>query len=53
MDSTQDASGEEQVTFILRHVDDDLIVYEDFIGLYSVDTTNGAQLAKVAKDVLK
>ena len=53
MDSTQDAAGEEQVTFILRHVDDDLVVHEDFIGLYSVDSTTGAQLAEIAKDVLK
>ena len=52
MDSTQDGTGEEQVTFILRH-DDDLIEYEDFIGLYSSTLPTGPQLAKVAKDVLK
>ena len=37
---------------VLRWVDDRLVVHEDFIGLYAVDTTQASMLAKVIKDVL-
>ena len=33
-DGTQDVAGQEQESFVLRHVDSDLYVHEDFIGLY-------------------
>ena len=52
MDGTQDINGTEQISVCLRHVDDSLVVYEDFIGLYSVESTTGGSLAKVAKDVV-
>ena len=52
MDGTQDINGTEQISVSLRHVDDDLIIYEDFVGLYSVESTTGESLARVAKDVV-
>lgn len=35
----------------LRYVDHDLIVHEEFVGLYEVSVTTGENLAKVLKDV--
>ena len=38
VDETTDASNREQVTLVLRHVTEGLRVYEEFLGLYAVDT---------------
>ncbi|XP_041374139.1 zinc finger MYM-type protein 1-like [Gigantopelta aegis] len=35
-DETTDQSNREQVVIVLRHVDSDITVYEEFIGLYMV-----------------
>ncbi|XP_028416128.1 zinc finger MYM-type protein 1-like [Dendronephthya gigantea] len=51
-DGTQDISGQEQESFCLRHVDSDLYVHEDFIGLYEVPSTTGDILARTLFDVL-
>ena len=51
-DGTQDISGQEQESFCLRHVDSDLYVHEDFIGLYEVPSTTGDVLARTLFDVL-
>lgn len=52
MNGTRDQSGKEQQAICLRYVDHDLVVHEDFIGLYEVSSTTGENLAKVVKDVL-
>ncbi|GAA6095220.1 zinc finger MYM-type protein 1-like, partial [Tachysurus ichikawai] len=52
MDGTQDLSGKEQESVCLRYVDHDLIVHEEFVGMYEVSVTTGENLAKVLKDVL-
>jgi hypothetical protein len=48
-DGTQDISGQEQESFCLRHVDSDLYVHKDFIGLYEVPSTTGDVLARIAR----
>jgi len=52
MDGTRDQSGKEQEALCLRYVDHDLVVHEEFIGLYEVSLTTGENLARVVKDVL-
>ena len=41
MDGTQDISGVEQVSICLRHVDDELKIHEDFVGLYALGSATG------------
>ena len=41
LDGTQDVTGAEQISVCLRHVDDDLTISEDFVGLYAVESTTG------------
>jgi hypothetical protein len=36
VDETTDVSNQEQVTIVMRRVDEDLEVYEEFLGLYQV-----------------
>lgn len=52
MDGTQDVSGAEQEALCLRYVDLDLVVHEEFIGLYETTSTTGENLAKIILDVL-
>ncbi len=52
MDGTRDISGVEQEALYLRYVDADLLVHEDFIGLYETTSTTGENLAKIILDVL-
>ena len=51
-DGTQDVAGQEQESFVLRYVDSDLYVHEDFIGLYEIPSTTGDVLARTLFDVL-
>ena len=52
MDGTRDVSGVEQEALCLRYVDTDLLVHEDFIGLYEATSTTGENLARIISDVL-
>lgn len=52
MDGTQDVSGKEQEAVVVRYADHDLIVHEEFVGMYEVSETTGENLAKVIMDVL-
>lgn len=45
-DETTDVSNREQCVLVLRHVDDDLIAHEDFIGSYKVDSIDSDTLTK-------
>ena len=40
-------SGKEQEAVCVRYVDHDLIVHEEFVGMYEVSVTTGENLAKV------
>ncbi|CAH2276926.1 Hypothetical predicted protein, partial [Pelobates cultripes] len=52
VDGTQDISGQEQESFCIRYVDEDLYPHEDFIGLYQVDETSGSAIPQIVKDAL-
>lgn len=52
VDGTQDISGQEQQSICIRYVDADLQPNECFMGLYTVDSTKGADLAFMVKDAL-
>ncbi|KAL5517004.1 hypothetical protein EMCRGX_G002468 [Ephydatia muelleri] len=52
IDETTDVCNQEQVTVVFRTVDDKLIVNEEFIGLYSVDSFTADVLTAVIKDVM-
>lgn len=51
-DETRDCAGTEQVAICLRSVTTDLQVEEQFIGLYSVESTTALVLSTVIKDAL-
>ena len=52
-DGTQDVAGQEHESFVFRHVDSDLYVHEDFIGLHKIpSSTTGDVLARTLFDVL-
>ena len=48
---TTDVSNKEQVTLIIRRVTENLEVYEEFLGLYCVSSTNAAMLSDVIRDL--
>ena len=52
VDETTDLSNTEQMVFCLRYVDDSLEVHEEFIGLYSLDSTSAESIVSTVKDVL-
>ena len=52
VDETTDCSNKEQVVIVIRWVDEDLIVHESFIGLYSVPAINADMLTTIIKDSL-
>lgn len=51
-DEATDQSNRQQVVIVLRHVDCDLNVHEEFIGLYMVPTIDSATLTNVIQDTL-
>ena len=52
IDESTDISNREQVVVVLRWVAENLVVHEDFIGLYVVDNILASTLATVVKDTL-
>lgn len=52
VDGTQDSSGVEQESICIRHVDSDLNVREQFVGLYQPPDTTAMSLAAIVKDAL-
>ncbi|XP_041463845.1 uncharacterized protein LOC121414858 [Lytechinus variegatus] len=52
VDGTQDISGAEQESICFRHVDDNLIVHEDFVGLYELPNTSGEVICSMICDVI-
>lgn len=50
-DETTDISNKEQVALVVRRVTDDLEVYEEFLGLYTVASTDAAMISAVIKDL--
>lgn len=52
IDETTDITNEEQVTIVMRRIDDDFEVYEEFLGLYVVPSIDAAHLFSIIKDYL-
>nr|CAB3267957.1 zinc finger MYM-type protein 1-like [Phallusia mammillata] len=52
VDGTQDICGSEQESVCIRHVDSELCVHEDFLGLYKMQQTTGDAIARMILDVL-
>ena len=52
VDEATDSSFKEQLTTIIRQVDDDLTVFENFLGLYHLTATDVESIVAAMKDVL-
>ena len=52
VDETTDITNQEQVTVVMRRLDEHLVVYEEFLGLYAVSCINAATLHDVIKDTM-
>ena len=52
IDETTDISNKEQVVVCFRHVDENLMGHEGFVGLHVVESTEAASLYGVVNDVL-
>ena len=52
VDETTNMSNTEQLVFCIRYVDSNLEVHEEFIGLYSLESTSAESLFSTIKDIL-
>ena len=52
IDETTDISNREQVTVVIQRVNEDLEVFEEFLGLYHVNSIAAEALTAVVKDIL-
>ena len=52
VDEATDISNKEQSTIVMRRVDDDLNVFEEFLGLYQLTETDAGSIVAAIKDVL-
>lgn len=52
VDETQDLSRHEQVSFIIRFVDDSFQIHEKFLGFYKTSHTDSETLANLIKKVI-
>lgn len=51
-DETTDTSTGSQLSIVIRHVTEDLVVHEDFVGFYLLDSGTAVSVFKALKDVL-
>lgn len=52
VDESTDVSNTEQLVFCIRYVDDRLMSHEEFIGLYSMDSTSADCITRTIEDIL-
>ena len=52
IDEATDLANIEQVVLVIRSVNDNLTVSEDFIGLYKTESIESSSLVSIIKDVL-
>jgi len=52
VDETQDLSCYEEVSIVIRYVDETFKIHEAFYGFYSTDRTDSIQLANLIQQVL-
>ena len=52
VDETTDVANKEQLTFVIRWVDESLDVHEEFLGLYNLSSTTADSIVASIKDIL-
>ena len=52
VDETTDISNKEQLTLVMRRVDHKLDVYEEFLGMYQIDSTTAESITSTILDTL-
>lgn len=52
VDETTDITNKEQLAFVIRHVDENLSVSEDFLGMYSLLSITADSIVDAIKDIL-
>ena len=52
VDETTDVSNKEQLTLVIRRVDDDFAVFEEFVGLYTLASVDADSIVQAIKDTL-
>lgn len=52
VDKTANISNKEQLTVVIRWIDDDLEVSEEFLGMYSLSSTTADSIVAAIKDIL-
>ena len=52
VDGTQDVQGNEQESICVRYVSKDMLVHEEFIGLYHISSTTGDSIANMLQDAM-
>ena len=52
VDEIVDLSNKEQMVFCLRYIDDNFEVHEEFMGLYTLDSTSAELIFATIKDIL-
>lgn len=52
VDETTDCSNKEQLTFVIRSVDENFEVSEDFLGMYNLLTTTASSIVSAITDTL-
>ena len=50
VDETTDVTNKEQVTVVMRRIDENFEVFEEFLGLYRVSSIDAASLFSVIRD---
>ena len=52
IDETSDCSNKEQVVLVFRWVSEDLVVHEEFLGLYLTESITSAALVSIIEDTI-
>lgn len=52
VDETTDVSNKEQLTLVIRRIDENLDVFEEFLGMYSLHTTSAQSIVTAISDAL-
>lgn len=52
VDETNDISNKEQLTLVMRRIDHNLDVYEEFLGMYQIDKTTAESITSTIVDAL-
>ena len=52
VDETTDVSNKEQLTFIIRSIDENFDISEDYLGMYNLQTTTTSSIVSAITDAL-